>query len=176
MGNSVKFNDLLGKRITGFTGKPQDSTIVITTECGCVYTLYHEQDCCENVYVEDITGCVDDLIGGIVTRAEEASQHNPHAFESGTWTFYRIDTDKFGGDVVIRFNGESNGYYSESVSIHKYVKQGMDNLLQQVRTPLNIWTSLPKYFKDIVIEAKLRPCSMTLEELRAALTPHSDEL
>lgn len=42
-------------------------------------------------------------------------QHEEQA-DSLTWTFYRLATAK--GDVVLRWIGESNGYYGESVDLH----------------------------------------------------------
>jgi len=48
-------------------------------------------------------------------EAEEISNEEPYAGnDSYTWTFYRFSTSK--GTVTVRWLGESNGYYSESVS------------------------------------------------------------
>jgi hypothetical protein len=77
------------------------------------YGFYHMQDCCETVEIEDVVGDIADLIGSPLVRAEERSQKDDNACESGTWTFYELATNK--GSVTIRWYGSSNGYYSESV-------------------------------------------------------------
>lgn len=105
---------LLGKTITKID--KYDDEIHFYTDENEHYKMYHWQDCCENVYVEDIIGDLDDLIGSQILMAEEVSKDDEDAWESGTWTFYKLATAK--GYVTIRWYGSSNGYYSESVSFH----------------------------------------------------------
>jgi len=108
------FNQLEGKVITKIDKIDRDEELIFYTSDGKSYRMYHWQDCCENVYIEDIIGDLDDLIGTPVTMAEEISEDDEEAYESGTWTFYKLATTK--GYVTIRWYGSSNGYYSESVS------------------------------------------------------------
>jgi len=83
------------------------------------FQLFHKQDCCESVLVEDIVGELSDLEGSVILSAEEVtSDVHPDGVvkrevDSFTWTFYKFST--FKGSVTIRFFGQSNGYYSESV-------------------------------------------------------------
>ncbi|WP_373092453.1 hypothetical protein [Zhongshania sp.] len=90
------------------------------------YEFYHMQDCCEGVWIEDICGDLSDLEGSPITMAEEFSceadgsykgEDEDRYFESGTWTFYKFATAK--GSVTVRWVGESNGYYSESVDFRE---------------------------------------------------------
>jgi hypothetical protein len=60
--------------------------------------------------LEEVIGDLNDLIGSPIIRAtEDVSKEK----EYPTWTFYNIATSK--GHVTLRWCGESNGYYSESV-------------------------------------------------------------
>jgi hypothetical protein len=121
MNRYPKFEDLVGKTLTNVS---QDNEMM-TFECsdGSKYQMYHGQDCCERVYIEDITdGWKEILNEALVIDAYESSNRDwapPSGMghESYTWTFYRITTNK--GCVVIRWFGESNGYYSEGVSFYE---------------------------------------------------------
>ena len=104
-----------------------DDEIYFKTDDGKEYKMYHSQDCCESVYIEDIIGDLQDLIGSPIIRAEERTDsEEPYpsgrewAPESYTWTFYEIATNK--GSVTIRWFGESNGYYSETADFRRINK------------------------------------------------------
>jgi hypothetical protein len=86
--------------------------------------MYHSQDCCEFVSIDDIVGDLDDLLYSPITIAEVRTSREVQPWEdpdgyrdSFTWTFYVLATVK--GYVTIRWYGSSNGYYSESVNFEK---------------------------------------------------------
>jgi hypothetical protein len=105
--------DLVGKTFIKIE-QIGNEEIYFYTDDGCKYLMNHYQDCCECVYIEDIVGNLEDLVGTPIIMAEEISEIDNEASESGTWTFYKFATTK--GYVTIRWYGSSNGYYSESVS------------------------------------------------------------
>jgi len=87
------------------------------------FSLHHEQDCCENVYVEDVVGDLDDLVGTPILLAEEAYENGDgNEWGSSTWSFYKLATVK--GHVTIRFYGSSNGYYGETANLYQYDANG----------------------------------------------------
>ena len=75
-----------------------------------------------DVYVEDICGDIEDIIGTPLLLVEEVSYENEHPpgcpsieDECWTWTFYKIATNK--GVVTIRWYGQSSKYYSQEVTL-----------------------------------------------------------
>jgi hypothetical protein len=113
-------NVLNGKTLTKID--KSDDELLFITSTGEVYKMYHEQDCCESVRIEEIIGDLTDLISHPLTMAEEVINERdgePLSYydDSYTWTFYKFATIK--GFVTIRWYGESNGYYSESVDFKR---------------------------------------------------------
>lgn len=115
--NNVPLSELVGKKIKAITGLEEGSDEVrIFTDDGREYMFYHSQDCCESVRLNDLELSSKSLVGGTVISSEavEGEDEKPDEWsESWTWTFYKIETDK--GGLWMRWLGESNGYYSESV-------------------------------------------------------------
>jgi len=112
---SAKIADMVGKTFTSV--KSTGSELIFENEQDR-YVFFHQQDCCESVRIEDIVGDLSDLEGEPLLVAEEVSGETPadfEAYESYTWTFYKFATRK--GYVDVRWLGESNGYYSESVDL-----------------------------------------------------------
>ena len=91
-----------------------DSFIKFYLSDGNLVTMQHHQDCCENVYLENVVGDFKNLLYSPIIQADEKiTQGGEQGCETHTYTFYTLATVK--GYVDLRWNGESNGYYSESV-------------------------------------------------------------
>ena len=122
MHTNIYTEHLSGKVITDIRGLSKDSDIIsIHFADGSYLSMYHDQDCCESVTLEDFDNDAQSLIGGEIIRIEECIS-NDEEFDpldycdySYTWTFYTIITSK--GIMKLRWYGTSNGYYSESVTI-----------------------------------------------------------
>lgn len=107
---------LLGLTLTAVNGLTPDSDeVTFVTSTGQRFGMHHEQDCCETVYILDVEGDPQNLVGSPIIVAEEATYHDPdNGDDSNTYTFYRLATAK--GWVTVRWYGSSNGYYSERVT------------------------------------------------------------
>lgn len=101
--------DFKGKTIVNIQVRENKEIYFLFSE-GYEILMCHVQDCCEEVWLEDIDGNLNNLINSPILLAEEVIEEN-----GGTWTFYKFATAK--GYVTLRWCGISNGYYSEKVSL-----------------------------------------------------------
>ena len=136
---------MLGKTFVQVTGSVGDGEMLFETASGERFMFAHLQDCCERVDINDIVGDLQDLCGEPMLVAEEVRGATPEPDEehdeSYTYTFYKFATRK--GYVDVRWLGESNGYYSESVDL--FVEgvsvleepNGATNLGELLRAKLN---------------------------------------
>ena len=112
--------DMVGKKIAGIY-YDEENFQILTDDC--VYAFYHEQDCCESVWLTQVDGISDKIIGSriviaeVVTKTGEDGVIDTDEYDSITWSFYKIGTNK--GMIDFRWQGESNGYYSETVDLIK---------------------------------------------------------
>lgn len=111
---SYVMKEMLGKSM--FAVVRRDESVVMYCEDGRIYTLVHQQDCCECVVLYDVCGDLTDLVGSPLFVAEVVSNKDDNPdYESATWTFYKFATIK--GYVTMSWHGSSNGYYSEDVDL-----------------------------------------------------------
>lgn len=124
------FPEAKGRVIKSISGLEVGSkAIFINFEDGDRIKMYHCQECCESVQVEDCEDVSsDDLKESIIHTFEEYTKSSG---ESGwglqTYTFYRLITNS--AYCTIRWFGESNGYYGVGVRVVLEVKGGKDKVL-----------------------------------------------
>lgn len=92
-------------------------SVDFVTDLGTL-TLYHADECCESVVIdqidkEDIKGVVGDGPPRFVFRVKNGS--GEHDFVELRYTF--VDVYTRSGVRTFSFKGESNGYYSTSVNV-----------------------------------------------------------
>jgi len=98
--------DMVGKTMCAvrWCKEREGDLLYFESEDGAAWKLYHKEDCSENVYIEDICGDLEDLVGAPILQAEEVSSDYdggvPAYVESYTWTFYKFATIK--GSVTVR--------------------------------------------------------------------------
>lgn len=115
----VPFKEMISKTIIDIKkeSKDGDDAIYFLMKNGDKYVMHHVQDCCEEVYLENINGDLDDLLESPILKAEEnySDGEEENDYDSSTYSFYNFATIK--GYVTIRWFGNSKGYYSEKASM-----------------------------------------------------------
>jgi len=120
----VPFEEMKGKVFTKIEGKIGDDTLLFFVSKDEFYTMKHFEDCCEDVYLEDICGPIEWLLNSPILLAEKrtnSDQPKDSRDDSFTWTFYELATLK--GAVTLRWYVSSNGYYSEAVDFGRFIRE-----------------------------------------------------
>ena len=99
------------------------------------FTFFHDQDCGEDVHIDEVIGDLDDLKCSPMLQAEFVTNRTDPAppsdtwdDESHTWTFYKFATIK--GSVTVRWFGSSNGNYSETVDLYIKPRHGEGEIVR----------------------------------------------
>lgn len=113
--NDVLPNELKGLKIKSISGMEIDSKVVyIILENDKYVDMSSTEDTRNDVkvWLEDIVGKPQKHIGATLNNIIKKTGSS----KSGTYTFYTIQTSK--GYLDLRWNGYSNGYYSEECQIN----------------------------------------------------------
>lgn len=113
------FEDLLGVTLKNVINT-DDNRLEFILEDGRSWDMYHDQECCESVYLADIIGDLQDLVGAPLLMAEVVSEYTEDEDRDQCWTFYKFAT--INGYVTLRWYGHSNGYYSIAVIFKEFGK------------------------------------------------------
>ena len=116
-------DDLKGETLTHIDLNEKKDEILLTTESGRQFRVYHEQDCCEHVRIVGVLGRWNELLNRKVEEVgideiEFGSDYDYDGTGTETTLTFRVD----GKTLINRWIGESNGYYSEKVDFEEIFK------------------------------------------------------
>lgn len=117
------FSKYEGAVIQSIDGLEEGSNEVLIGTTAGILVMFHSQDCCESVWLSQVDGDVQRHVGASILAIKEKITYAgdedygevDEYTESATATFYTLVTTR--GYLDFRWQGESNGYYSESVDI-----------------------------------------------------------
>lgn len=107
---------LLSFTLSAVEHNDDDEVITFTRTDGVQVKMYHEQECCEHVRVEEIHGDLQALVGYPLTTAEVFTRDGGESEDGDDrmFTFYRIGNERH--LATIRWCGESH-HYSIDVTV-----------------------------------------------------------
>ena len=107
---------LLGFTLSAVEHNQDWECIVFTRTDGVQVKMHHEQECCEHVWVEEVHGDLQALIGYPLTTAEVYTRDGGESEDGDDrmFTFYRIGNERH--MATIRWCGESH-HYSIGVTV-----------------------------------------------------------
>ena len=115
--STSNFEQIQGMTITAVVYKETSESLHIHLNTH-VLEMIHHQECCETVYLADVVGSFEDLIGYPLLEVSENLVDIGSEDISSTASYYNFRTIK--ASVQLRWVGESSGYYSETVDCYLY--------------------------------------------------------
>ena len=110
--NITTLDELKGKTFTRVF-KNGDKIVFHDRSTLSSFALQHIQECCEEVYLADICGDLEDLQGSPIT--DISCRYTTYGDEEGECCFYNISTVK--GSVTIRWGTNDDNRYGMEVSV-----------------------------------------------------------
>ena len=121
----MQIKELIGEVLTHIDTDEENNEIMLTTKSGRIIKIFHYQNCCEYVSIEDTDGNWHDLIGKVIIEAthDEFEKGEPEPeYPDYSWTRTSLKFVVDDATVISKWIGSSNGYYSETVDIQEITK------------------------------------------------------
>lgn len=146
----IPFEEIKGKIIKKISISKDKSIIKFLTDKDIEYQMYHDQICCEDVYLDDVDNDINLLLNSPILIAEETTNYTPPTIShnSFTWSFYRLGT--INGVCVFRWYGTSNGCYSEEADVYEIIKYTKEDLLTKIHLLFQNNIQTVKYYNNIL--------------------------